>query len=314
MDRATVASIVIKLFYWYCKLLGLCPVHYDFQQNAFVWTWYEIFYSVLIWMNFSYFYWTRVLNLIKYLNPVLVFIYFTLNLLTLATVFLVQCFNAGKLAELLNQLLDLLQNECKAIRDTFTLWQIVRYGARFFQKIIFINGVAMAATMIFCETLSMIVTGQIDYFVNLVMASAYILQMLIPNMFYAFILVISIHLRHLNVEIQKFHHQANELITVPCAGIDGLRNRYNQLNKLSQRLEDMSKIHCKIEIIVRHVNQVFSWQLLITIYNAITNILIEVNFKLKEKYMNSRKRSVNNRSLVTCFRCLLSICLCTNPY
>lgn len=233
-------------------------------------------------MNFSYFYWTRVLNLIKYLNPILVFIYFSLNILTIAIVFLVQCLNAGKLAKLLNQLIELLQNDFKAIRDAFTVWQIIRYGIRFFRKIFILNSIAMTATMIFCETLSMIVTGHIDYFVNFVMSLAYILQMIIPNLFYAFILVISIHLRQLNVEIQKVHNQANELLVARSVGIDGISNRKQQLIQLSERLEYLSKLHSKIEIITRHVNQAFSWQLLVTIYNVITNILLEVNCFLME--------------------------------
>lgn len=277
MNRAIAISTVIKLFYWYCKVLGLCPIHYDVQRGAFIWTWHEIFYSLLIWMSFSYFYWTRVLNLIKYLNPILVFIYFSLNLLTIATVFGLQCLNAGKLANVLNQSIDLLQNEFKAIRETFTLWQINRCGFQFFQKIIFFNGIAMTATMIFCEILSEIVNGQADYFVNFVMSMAYVLQMLVPNIFYAFILVISIHLRQLNIEIQKVHSETNELLTARSVGIDGLPNRNYQMMQLIQRLDHLSKLHGKIEIIAREVNQMFSWQLLITICNVINNILIEVN-------------------------------------
>lgn len=277
MDRTIAISTVLKLFYWYCKVLGLCPIHYDVRSGAFIWTWYEIFYSLLIWMSFSYFYWTRVLNLIKYLNPILVFIYFTLNLLTIATVFVVQCLNAGQLANVLNQFIELLQNDFKAIRETFTLWQINRCGFRFFQKIIFFNGIAMTATMIFCEILSTTVNGQVDYFVNFVMSMAYVLQMLVPNIFYAFVLVISIHLRQLNVEIQKVHNETNELLTAHSVGIDGLPRRNYQMTLLSQRLDHLSKLHAEIEIIARQVNQMFSWQLLITICNVINNILIEVN-------------------------------------
>lgn len=276
MNRTIAISIVIKLFYWYCKILGLCPIHYDLQKRAFIWTWYEIFYSLLVWMSFSYFYWTKVLNLITHLNPVLVFAYFTLNLLTIATIFLVQCLNAGKLANLLNHLTELLRNDFSGIRESITLWQIVRYGMRFFQKMIVINGIAMAVTMIFCETLSKVVTGEIDYFVNFVMSLAYVLQMLIPNIFYAFFLVISIHLRQLNVEIQKIYNQANEILTARSFGGDGWPNLNHQLTQLSQRLDHLSKLHGKIEVISRHVNQVFSWQLLIVTGNLINIILIEV--------------------------------------
>lgn len=288
MNRTIAISIVIKFFYWYCKILGLCPIHYDLQKSAFVWTWYEILYSLLVWMNFSYFYWTKTLNLIAHLNPILVFTYFTLNLLTIATIFVVQCLNAGKLANLLNQLTELLRNELNAIRESITLWQFIRYGIRFFQKILFINAISMAATMIFCDTLSNIVTGQLDYFVNFVMSLAYILQMLIPNIFYAFILVISIHLRQLNVEIQKAHNQANELQSVRSFGSDSWPNPNNQLNQLCQRLDHLSKLHSKIEMITRHVNQVFSWQLLIVIANLINIILIEVNIFCRMNSSNEK--------------------------
>lgn len=284
----SITSIAIKLFYWYCKILGLCPLHYDSRKKSFICTWREISYSLLIWLSFSYFYWTKVLDLISHLNPVLVYIYFSLNLFTIATVFVVQCLNAGKLADLLNQVTKLfLLNEFKAIRDSLSLWQIVRYGIQFFYKIILINGITSVVTMVFCETLSIIVTGQIDYLVNFVMSMAYILQMIISNIFYAFILMISIHLHQLNVEIKKIRNQANEMAVARTLGDlgdddDGIKRNHmipnlnDQFIQLNQRLNHLSKLHCNIETIARQVNLVFSWQLLNMICNLITNILIEV--------------------------------------
>lgn len=275
MDSTFIVSIATKLFYWYCKILGLFPIHYNSQKKLFTWTWREIVYSTLISLNFSYFYWTNVYNLFIHLNPIVVFAYFLFNLCTLAAIFVVQCLHVGKLANLLNQLAVLLKNEFNNIQKSLSLWQIIRSGMRFFQKIIFINGIATAATMVFCETLCKIVTGKIDYVVIFVMSMMYILQMLIPHMFYAYILVISIHLRQLNAEIQKIRNKVSVLGTNDDGGTTpNLNDRFIELN---HRLGHLFKLHRKIGTITRQVNQVFSFQLLVVIGNLIIMILIEVN-------------------------------------
>lgn len=274
MNHALIFSIGLKIFYWFGKLLGLCPFHYNSRKKLFVWTWTEIFYSFFIWSNFSYFYWTSGLNGVTSLNPLVVIAFFYLAMFTIAIVFMMQCLHTKKLVNLLNETGKLLQ-QLKPFCDKLSTWHALRYLALFISKTLVTSGVAQIASISTCALISKLMTGKIDYFVIFIVSVAYFLQTLVPNMFYTFILGASMHYQQLNNEILRIVGHANAVIQNRATG--RMPNQDYRLIQLSQHLDHVASLHGQITIQTRKANKVFSLQLLITIGNFVAIILIEVS-------------------------------------
>lgn len=261
----------LRLFYWMCKLFGLCPLHYTFQKIAFVWTWRDIFYSILVWLIFAYFYFYTGQRFRGQINPLLTIAVVYFSIFTITVMFLVQCLHANKLTNLLNTTIELWR-QVNAICKSLSVRQTIRYGWKFFGKVFLVSSIAELASFAIGSELSDNVTETIDSTAFITISIGYIVQTLVPNMFYVFILTISIQYDQLNNEIRKIVHQATEISTTDCN-----RRRNDVLIVLSQQLDRIASLHAKITAHANITNRVFSLQLLVIIGNFVAIILIEVS-------------------------------------
>lgn len=269
MKRKQIFHQILKLFYWFCKAFGVCPFYYDSSSESFNWTKWDIFYSIFIWANFSYFYPTSGLNVVAHLSPLVVIAFFYLAMTTITIVITMQCWNVKKLTILMNETMWLFE-ELLPFCSSISTGQAVRYGIWFVGKIFITSGLAQIASINCCTIICKTMLGKVDYFVIFIVSVAYFLQTLVPNMFYTFILGISIQYHQLSGEIKKIVRQNNFMMKNNCAN-----DFFDMLNK---RLNYIASLHGKLTIHALKVNKIFSWQLLIMITNFVAIILIEVRF------------------------------------
>lgn len=270
MKRHKIFLIILKISFWFCKLMGLCPFHYNSRKKIFDWSKLEIIYSIFIWVNFSYFYPTSGLSVVAHLNPLVVIAFFYLAMATITIVFAIQCWHAKQLARLLNKTRILLE-EFLPFCQSISTWQATQYGLMFICKTMVTSGLAQIGSINCCTILCKIMTGKADYFVIFIVSFAYFLQTLVPNMFYTFILGASMQYHQLNEEIQRISEEAVQL----------MKNRYNnsteQFHKLSRRLDYIASLHGKLTVHTKNVNNLFAWQLLVVIADFVAILLIEVS-------------------------------------
>lgn len=271
MKYQTIFAVGLKIFFWFCKLFGFCPFHYNSRRKRYNWTWIEIIYSISIWANFCYFYTTSGLSAVARLNPLVVVAFFYLTMSTITMVFLIQCAHANQLANLSNKTYALLQ-ELKPFCSSLSNVHAFRYGMLFLCKIILTSGIAQVATIVCCSLIGKMISGSIDYFVIFIVSVAYFMQTLVPNIFYTFILGISMHYRQLNNEVEKIVAEVRRFVKDKH-----VIQSANQFNHLIQRLDCIATLHGKLTIHSKNVNDIFSLQLLITISNFFAIILIEVS-------------------------------------
>lgn len=279
MQRRRIFVISLAIFYWFWKLLGLCPFHYNSRKDAFNWTWSEILYSVFIWINFAYAYPTA-LSDFRGLDSMIVWTFFYFAMITITIVFVVQCLHAKKLTDFLNETLHLMR-DLQPFSEKISTLNAIRWGFMFACKTIFIGGIGQIITVFFCVNVSKIVAENINFFVIFVVSMANFLQTLVPNMFYTFILGVSIQYHQLNAEIQLIVDQA-KLLTMTKYDIK-MQNSSFQFIQLSKRLKHVASLHGKITMLTKKVNQVFSFQLLVVITNYVAILLIEVSIRFAVK-------------------------------
>lgn len=263
--------------------MGLCPFHYNSRKRLFNWSIFEILYSIFVWMNFSYFYPTSGLRMVVQLNPLVVFVFFYLAMATITIVFIFQCWNAKKLAALMNKT-RILFKELLPFYRSISTWQSTKYGIMFVCKTVVVSGIAQVASVNCCVILCKQMTGKVDYFVIFIISVSYFLQTLVPNMFYTFVLGALMQYHQLNCEIRKI---SNQIILLKKVKYD--KNAYNHFRKLSQRLDYIASLHGKLTVHTINVNKIFAWQLLVIIGNFVAVLLIEVSVFLFFHF------SINNR-------------------
>lgn len=291
MNRFEVFRYILKFSYWFCKLLGLCPFHYNSRKELFEWSTYEIFYSIFIWASFMYFYPTSGLNIVVHLNPLVVISFFYLAMGTITIVFMIQCWHANKLSILLNET-QILLKELLPFCHSISMWQSTQYGIMFVCKTIITSGAAQIASINCCVMLCKMLTGKVDYFAIFLVSLAYFLQTLVPNMFYTFILAASMQYHQMNAEIKNVADQSIVLMNQRQYASNN-----DQFRKLSRRLDYIASLHGKLTKHTKKINQIFGWQLLIVIGNFVAILLIEVRnaiciFKCAGwENLNSRKRN-----------------------
>lgn len=276
MKNKLIFLLFLRLFYWFCKLLGLCPFHYDSQQKSFAWSKWDILYSIVIWVSFSYFYPTSGLNAIAHLNALVVIAFFYLAMATITFVFVMQWLHVKKFTILLNETQKLL-HELQPFWENCSRWNTIRVGFWFICKTVITSGIAQIASIECCVILCKMMTGKVDYFVIFIVSVSYFLQTLVPNMFYTFILGATLQYHQFNIEIEKIAYQAN--LHIKCTDVESNELFY----KLSKRLDYIATLHGKLTIHTIEVNKLFSAQLLIVIGNFVAILLIEVRIDLKIK-------------------------------
>lgn len=273
MNKKQIFLIFLRLFYWFCRLFGVCPFHYNSRKNAFDWSKWEILYSIIIWANFSYFYPTSGLRSVVNLNRLVVISYFYLAMGTITFVFIMQWIHVKKFTNLLNETKKLLE-EFRPFCAKITGWDMIKAGFWFICKIVITSGIAQIASIVCCVALGKMMYGKVDYFVVFIVSVSYFLQTLVPNMFYTFILGVSIQYHQLNIEIEKISHQANYHKKYSDSESNEL------LCKLSKRLDYIATLHGKLTVHTTKVNKLFSAQLLIVIGNFVAVLLIEVKTQI----------------------------------
>lgn len=275
MQRRRLFSISLTIFYWFWRLLGLCPFHYNSRKDAFNWTWLEILYSVLVWMNFAYFY-PAGIWFFRVFDSLIVWSFFYFSLITITIVFAVQCVHVKPLTDLLNETIHLMR-DLQPFTAKISTINAFRCGILFAFKTIFIGGTLQMVSVVFCINMSKMLTDQVDYFVIFLVLIAYFLQTIVPNIFYTFILGVSIQYQQLNAEIQNIADQATLLTKTNY----GNKTQYSRSSlhfiELSNRLKHVASLHGKITMLTKKVNQVFSFQLLVLITNYVARLLIEVS-------------------------------------
>lgn len=262
--------IILKCFYWFCKLFGLLPIHYNSRKNAFNWSKLEILYSIFVLVNFSYFSRTNGLSIVIHLNPVLVLAVFYMAIASITMVFTIQCYNAKKLAVLMNETRILLI-ELLPFCHSISTWQSAQCGIMFICKTVVASGLALIGVISCCVILCKMMTGKVDLFVIFIISITHFLQTLVPNMFYTFVLGASMQYHQLNGEIQKIANRAVFLMKNQMN-----KNSIYQFRKLSRRLDYIASIHGKLTIHTKKINEIFAWHLLIIIANFFAILLIEV--------------------------------------
>lgn len=274
MKHQTIFAVGFKIFFWFCKLFGFCPFHYNSRTKLYNSTWIEIFYSILIWANFCYFYATSGLSAVTRLNPLVVVVFFYLTMFTITVVIMIQCAHANRLANLSNEMSRLWQ-ELRPFCSSLSGLHAFRYGMLFLCKIILTSGIAQAATIVCCSIITQMISGSVDYFVIFIVSVSYSMQILIPNMFYTFILGISMYYHQLNNEVEQIVNEISKFVNEKhvIRGAD----QFDHHIQISQRLDCIATLHAKLTTLSSKVNDVFSLQLLITICNFFAIIVIEVS-------------------------------------
>lgn len=277
MNQNQVSLSILKYFYRFCQIFGLCPFHYDRKMKSFTAQWYDIVYPILVWINFSYFYPTSGLSIVSVLNPLVVIAFFYMAMLTISVVMFVQCLNSKRMANLVNETMALFE-ELKQMYSS----DIKVYNAKsirlFLCKILLASGIAQVGSVNCCVILCQMMTKKTDYFVIFIVSVAYFLQTIVPNMFYTFILGIIVQYKQLNAEIQKVVDRINSLLQK--------QNEYRtshlevKFREMSKRLDYIATLHCKLTQHTLKVNRVFSLQLLVVIGNFTGILLIEVRRKI----------------------------------
>lgn len=289
MKHRSIFVLILKCFYLFCKLLGLCPCHYNSRRKLFDWSKWEIIYSVFVWINFSYFYPMIGLKMMTHLNPLVVISFFYLSMVTITFIFAIQCWHAKKLAALMNET-QILMEKLLPFCHSISKWQSIRYGIRFIYKTIVTSAIAQIGSINFCVILSKMMTGKVDYFMIFIISIAYFLQTLVPNMFYTFVLGTSMQFHQLNAEIQKIADEAN-LLTKNTRD----HNSNERFHKLSLRLDYIASLHGKLTVHTKNVSKIFAWQLLIVITSFVAILLIEVN---DDSFYLFFKRKPSNKHLI----------------
>lgn len=263
--------IGLKWFYWFCKLFGLCPIHYDYHKSAFNWSTLEILYSIFIWAMFSYFFPTSSLIILSRLNPLVIIVFFYLVMGTISIIFVVMFVNVQKMTVLMNETMNLI-NELQSCCRQISNQQSIRAAISFILKTIVTSSISQFGSIYGCIILCQLESNDIHYFMVFMVSMAYFLQTIVPNMFYVFILCVSMAYNQLNAEIENISNRAN-FYAKYCNN----SKSKDAFEKLTIRLNHIASLHGKLTAHTIKVNQVFSWQLLIVIGNFFTSLLIEVN-------------------------------------
>lgn len=271
MTQNQIVLFFLKYFYLFSKVLGLCPFHYDSTTKLFTTHWYDIVYPILVYFNVSYFYMTNVLNIVSItiLSPLIVVAFFYMTMCTTFMVILLQLLNFNVLTSLIN---DAIKFFVTLNRLNNSNGQIVSLRL-FLYKIVLTSGCAQIASVNSCVALCQVIIGKVDYFVIFIVSVAYFLQTIVLNMFYIIVLSGIVQYKRMNVEIRKVIDDMKTLLNENH--IRGL-NVENNSFQLSERLNFIASLHCKLTQYMMRSNKIFSIQILIVTGNFVGILLIEV--------------------------------------
>lgn len=268
---------ILKFFFWYFKLIGMFPLHYDSYQKKFRSTKFEILYSISVWLNFIYFYLTRAGPLMAPLSPMLIYGFFYLSLITVIFVFIMQFLNTTKIVTLLNEtrvLFKQIDSGCKPISNGL----MILYSILFMIKMFFVSGTGHLSSIYNSNMMCKLIYGQPDYFALVSMALLFSMQTTVSNMFYTFALGVIIKYQQLNCEIREIVDKATVIFVKKRKYNDIRAHSFNQyLLQLSGRLDRAAYLHGKLTLLIARVNEIFSLQMLVVTGNFYVIFLIQVS-------------------------------------
>lgn len=268
MDQMTIMTILLKVFYQFNRLLGLFPIHRNKKSKTFTSTWYEILYSVSVWILFSYFYSTDGVDVFLHINRLATIAYFFISLFTISLVYANQCLNAKSIASFLNNTLKIIE-EFTQFQDANKNLLVKETVLLFTLKIIIAGVINLTLTVFFCLQMSALITSDVDYILMFLVGAEYFLRAFISNIFYIYILGASFYYDLINYNIGRIIRQAN-LISQDHKFLK------EKLIKLTYRLDKISILHCKLTEHTQQFNRLFSIQILILIGASVISFITEV--------------------------------------
>lgn len=287
MMQSFIFIAVVRSVFWFYKLIGLCPFHYNFHKKSFNLTKWEVFYTIFVWVNFTYLYAARGLfTLAPQLNPLVMTASHYLALFTINIIFMMQCVNASEITTILNEaqiLLEEINSFCKPIPTG----EAIRYLLLFLSKMIFISGIVQMDTIAGCIAISKMVTGEVDYVLIFIISLSYFLQTAVLNMFYSLVLVTIAKYQQLNCEIREILDESSAILRKKRSKNGSDYDFDNRLFQLSERMNRIAHFHGKLTLLITKANKTFSLQLLVVIGNTAIVLLIDVSvFQGRKKIQN----------------------------
>lgn len=238
----------------FCTIFGFCPFKFNGEKMIFELTFFHYLYSIVFYISFTYLYLTSGLTIILKLNPLAMISFICLSMIAITVTFIASWFNAPRMVRLFNEdkyLLIALCSACdysKIFRETILL---------ILCQICIVSAIAQIAVIYGCSISGNLVTGHVDYFVILVISIAYILQTIVPNIFYITVLLAS-----------YFHGEMNRNIL----------NLMNEMDKIriNEKLNILCKLHFRLTEVMNKINSISSIQLLFSTADFIAILSIEV--------------------------------------
>lgn len=269
MDQMTIITILLKGFYQFNRLLGLFPIHRNKTSKTFTSTWFEILYSVSVWILFSYFYSTNgLLDGFLHVNRLVTIAYFFISIFTISLVYANQCLNAKSIASFLNDTLKIIE-EFAQFQDANKNLLVKETVLLFTLKIIIAGVINSILSVIFCLQMSALTTNDVDYIDMFLVTTEYFLRAFISNIFYIYIFGASFYYDLINYNIERIIRQAN---LIP----QDHNIKKGKFMELTYRLDKISILHCKLTDHTQQFNRLFSIQILILIGASVISFITEV--------------------------------------
>lgn len=255
--------------YTFATILGMLPVRYDRTAARFRTSGWCQGYSLVVLVLFSYGYKTSAVAVISALNPLIAIVFTDLTLGTISATVCLQCWQRHRIVLVLNR-----SKRIRARLDAVLLED--NYGGalvRFFVKVIAINAIAQCAVTRALHNLLFTITGNRDYLSIVLVSMAYFMQTIVPNMFFAAVLVARFYLVRVNVAIDALITEAGRLQEDDVLSAHGKQVRFCWI---SDRLDALSELHQAILELLDELGCIHSLQLLCSTLNFFGILIIEV--------------------------------------
>ena len=278
LNQGAVKSF-FSFVYFLAKSVGLMPAHFDAKRQRFEAAWYDLLWSMFIWLTFSYFFITSGLTQLRLVSQLAVISFYHMTIGTISVIFLMQCLNARGIARFLNGT-KVLIGELRKIADIRKVNQ-TRPLLLMLLKTVVVNLLAQIAVVNCTNILNTILSGRVGYSVIVFVSLAYVLQALVPNMFYLSALCATAHFENINAEIERIIHQAHLLVKSE-AELSSLQKSVRYC-ELSDRLDCVAVLHYRLTSLLVDANRIFSVQLLVSTTNFVGFLIIEVIWPAESK-------------------------------
>lgn len=260
--------LIFRLGFYIGLLLGFYPMKYNevliqFETSKF-WLTYSFFFII----GFSYLYLTSGIIAISLINPMVAIAFVNLTMLTIVITYIMQCIYNRKVVKFLNMLIRFIGEFERIIGDYSNDYQKLMW--MFILKVNVIGAIAQYAVVSAMSHLFLFLTGERHYLSSIVISIAYILQTMIPNLFYGFLLIITFFYKLLNRRVMSLIGDANAVMQ----GFDSMK--IQKYCDLSDRIEELMHLHKMLTKLTKFLNHICAIQLLISTINFFGVLVIVV--------------------------------------